>query len=97
MTTSPIAKDDAPGVITWLIGLAVASTLWFAIYGHLTEFADAVIAALGLAHGTAIGEAVHFFFYDTPKVLLLLTGIVFLMGIIQTLSLIHISEPTRPY
>jgi len=84
MTTSPIAKDDAPGAITWLIGLAVASALWFAIYSHLTEFADAVIAALGLAHGTTIGEAVHFFFYDTPKVLLLLTGIVFLMGIIQT-------------
>ncbi len=84
MTTSPIAKGDAPGVIPWLIGLAVAGALWFAIYGHLTEFADAVIAALGLAHGTAIGEAVHFFFYDTPKVLLLLTGIVFLMGIIQT-------------
>ncbi|WP_294252480.1 permease [Propionivibrio sp.] len=31
-----------------------------------------------------LGEAVHFFFYDTPKVLLLLTGIVFLMGVIQT-------------
>jgi uncharacterized membrane protein YraQ (UPF0718 family) len=84
MTTSPTATDDAPGVITWLTGLAVASALWFAVYGHLTEFADAVIAALGLAHGTAIGEAVHFFFYDTPKVLLLLTGIVFVMGIIQT-------------
>ncbi|MCK7580318.1 MAG: permease [Chromatiales bacterium] len=26
----------------------------------------------------------HFFLYDTPKVLLLLTGIVFLMGVIQT-------------
>ena len=84
MTTSPIARDNAPGVITWLIGLAVASMLWFAIYSHLTEFAAAATAILGLAHGTAIGEAVHFFFFDTPKVLLLLTGIVFLMGIIQT-------------
>jgi len=27
---------------------------------------------------------VHFFLYDTPKVLLLLTGIVFVMGIVQT-------------
>jgi uncharacterized membrane protein YraQ (UPF0718 family) len=27
---------------------------------------------------------VHFFFYDTPKVLLLLTGIVFVMGVVQT-------------
>jgi uncharacterized membrane protein YraQ (UPF0718 family) len=37
-----------------------------------------------LKGGTHFGEAVHFFFYDTPKVLLLLTGIVFLMGIVQT-------------
>jgi uncharacterized membrane protein YraQ (UPF0718 family) len=31
-----------------------------------------------------LGEALQFFFYDTPKVLLLLTGIVFLMGIVHT-------------
>ena len=59
-------RDSAPGMTTWIIGLAFASALWFLTYSHLTDFADAVIAALGLAHGTAIGEAVHFFFYDTP-------------------------------
>jgi uncharacterized membrane protein YraQ (UPF0718 family) len=31
-----------------------------------------------------LGGALQFFFYDTPKVLLLLTGIVFLMGIVHT-------------
>lgn len=31
-----------------------------------------------------MGEALHFFFYDTPKVLLLLTGVVFVMGIVHT-------------
>jgi hypothetical protein len=55
-----------------------------AAYAYLTEFADAMVAATGLARGTRFGEAVHFFFFDTPKVLLLLTGIVFVMGIIQT-------------
>jgi hypothetical protein len=44
----------------------------------------AVIGLLGLTRATPLGEAVHFFFYDTPKVLLLLTGIVFLMGMVQT-------------
>jgi len=43
-----------------------------------------MIGLFGLSHGNHLGEAVHFFFYDTPKVLLLLTGIVFLMGVIQT-------------
>ncbi|MGB9195089.1 MAG: permease [Azonexus sp.] len=84
MTNTTLTKNSSPGMTTWVIGLTFASVLWFLIYSHLTDFADAMIAALGLAHGTHLGEAVHFFFYDTPKVLLLLTGIVFLMGIIQT-------------
>ena len=84
MTNTTLTKNSSPGMTTWVIGLTFASVLWFLIYSHLTDFADAMIAALGLAHGTHLGEAVHFFFYDTPKVLLLLTGIVFVMGIIQT-------------
>jgi len=65
-------------------GLAFAAVAWVAAYAYLTEFADAVIAALGLTRQTHLGEAVHFFFYDTPKVLLLLAGIVFVMGVIHT-------------
>lgn len=41
-------------------------------------------AALSLSQQTHLGEAVHFVFYDTPKVLLLLTGIVFIMGVVHT-------------
>jgi uncharacterized membrane protein YraQ (UPF0718 family) len=37
-----------------------------------------------LSRDSHLGSAVNFFLYDTPKVLLLLTGIVFLMGIIRT-------------
>ena len=65
----------------WLILGFVA---WVAAYASLIPFADAAIAALGLSRETHLGEAVHFFFYDTPKVLLLLTGIVFLMGVVHT-------------
>ena len=68
----------------WLAGIAAAGVLWFLAYSNLTAFADVVIAALGLTRATHFGEAVHFFVYDTPKVLLLLTGIVFVMGIVQT-------------
>jgi uncharacterized membrane protein YraQ (UPF0718 family) len=57
---------------------------WFAAYASLIPFADQVIVLLGLSRETRLGEAVHFFFYDTPKVLLLLTGIVFLMGVVHT-------------
>jgi uncharacterized membrane protein YraQ (UPF0718 family) len=68
----------------WVAVLAVALVAWIAAYAYLTEFADAIVASIGLERGTHLAEAVHFFFYDTPKVLLLLTGIVFFMGIIQT-------------
>ena len=65
----------------WLI---LGFVVWIAAYASLMPFADAAIALLGLTRQTHLGEAVHFFFYDTPKVLLLLTGIVFLMGVVHT-------------
>ena len=65
----------------WLIlGLAA----WVAAYASLLPFADAVVGLLGLSRETHLGEAFHFFVYDTPKVLLLLTGVVFVMGVIHT-------------
>ncbi len=65
----------------WLVLGCIA---WIAAYASLVPFADIAIAVLGLTRETHPGEAVHFFFYDTPKVLLLLTGIVFLMGVVHT-------------
>jgi len=53
-------------------------------YLQLPAFADGIVGLLGLSRATHLGEALHFFFYDTPKVLLLLTGIVFVIGVIQT-------------
>jgi uncharacterized membrane protein YraQ (UPF0718 family) len=68
----------------WLLGVAFSALVWVALYCQLTVFADGVVKSLGLSRQTHFGEAIHFFFYDTPKVLLLLTGIVFVMGIVQT-------------
>jgi hypothetical protein len=68
----------------WIAALVVAAIAWVATDAYLTDFADAIVTALGLQHGTRFAEAVHFFCYDTPKVLLLLTLIVFIMGVIQT-------------
>lgn len=70
--------------LRWAAGVVTATLLWVAAYAHLADFADYALSLLGLSRSTAFGEAIHFFLYDTPKVLLLLTGIVFVMGIIQT-------------
>ena len=64
-----------------LTALFVASVVWIAAYSQLTPFADAIVAGLGLERGAHLTEAVHFFVYDTPKVLI---GVVFLMGVVQT-------------
>jgi uncharacterized membrane protein YraQ (UPF0718 family) len=46
--------------------------------------AEALVAALPVERDGHLGGALEFFFYDTPKVLLLLTGIVFVMGMINS-------------
>lgn len=62
--------------------LAVAS--WFLLYRTLIPASEALVAVLPVERNSHLGGALQFFFYDTPKVLLLLTGIVFVMGIIHT-------------
>jgi hypothetical protein len=62
----------------------VATLAWVAGYASLTPFADRVVRLIGVDPHTRLGDALHFFFYDTPKVLLLLAGIVFAMGVIHT-------------
>jgi uncharacterized protein len=65
----------------WLI---LGLSAWVAAYASLLPFADGIVDLMGLDRKTHLGEAVHFFVYDTPKVLLLLTGVVFVMGVIHT-------------
>ena len=66
------------------IFLALAVVFWFALYQTLIPVSEALVAVLPVDRATHLGGALQFFFYDTPKVLLLLTGIVFLMGIVHT-------------
>lgn len=64
--------------------LALAALIWLALYRMLTPVSEALVAALPVAREGHLGGALQFFFYDTPKVLLLLTGIVFVMGVVHT-------------
>ncbi len=68
----------------WLWGLPTAAAVWLLAYGHLNDFANGVISLLGLSRDTHLGESVHFFAYDTPKVFLLLIGVVYVVGVVQT-------------
>ena len=67
-----------------ILFLVVAAAIWFALYQALVPASEALVAALPVDRDSRLGAALQFFFYDTPKVLLLLTGIVFVMGIVHT-------------
>ena len=59
--------------------------LWFSLYRQLGPLADLLsFRLLGLTPGSHLGEAVRFFTYDTPKVLMLLTLIVFAVGVLRS-------------
>ncbi len=64
--------------------LLVAGAVWFVAYQGLTPAAETLTALLPVDRNSRLGGALQFFLYDTPKVLLLLTGIVFVMGMINS-------------
>jgi uncharacterized protein len=67
----------------WLLAAAFVA-VWTLLYRNLTPLAETVFGLLPLAHDTRFGEAVYFFLYEVPKVLLLLTLVVFAMGVVRT-------------
>ena len=59
--------------------------LWFALYRQLHTIAEYLaFSVLGLQPGSRLGEAVLFFLYDTPKVMMLLTLIVYGVGVLRS-------------
>jgi len=64
--------------------IAVAAPLWLALYWMLAPASERLVAALPVDRASHLGGALQFFLYDTPKVLLLLTGIVFVMGMVNS-------------
>lgn len=67
------------------LGLALAALAWVGAYLALRPLADGLsYDLLGLSRDSHLGSAVNFFLYDTPKILLLLTAVVFLVGIVRT-------------
>jgi uncharacterized membrane protein YraQ (UPF0718 family) len=64
--------------------LALAALSWLALYILLAPVSEALVGILPVDPASHLGGALQFFLYDTPKVLLLLTGIVFVMGMVNS-------------
>ena len=64
--------------------LVIATLIWLAIYQALNPLAEALVAQMPVDRASHLGGALQFFFYDTPRVLMLLTGVVFVMGMVNS-------------
>lgn len=78
----PTSSHNNKRIFTLLI---VALVIWLIAYNLIQPLANWIsYSALGLAKDSRMGESVAFFLYDVPKILLLLSGMVFLIAIVRT-------------
>ena len=63
-----------------IVGLAA----WAGVYAILAPASNWLVARLPVEPGSHLADALAFFVYDTPKVLMLLALVVFAMGVVRT-------------
>lgn len=65
--------------------LVLIAGAWFGAYNLIQPMAGWIAyRGLNLTEASHLGDAVAFFLYDVPKILLLLSGMIFLISIIRT-------------
>lgn len=80
-TTAFPKGNMSKAILVGLLGFAT----WYVIYKQLEPFSYFFAYSLvGLEKGSHLGEAIQFFVYDTPKVMMLLTLIVFVIGVLRS-------------
>jgi uncharacterized membrane protein YraQ (UPF0718 family) len=86
MATTASPAPAAPGApLRQVALLAIALVAWALVYWRLAPAAEWLTTSLlGLSTVDPLGSAVAFFLYETPKVLLLLTLVVFGVGIVRS-------------
>ncbi|WP_372675094.1 permease [Aquicoccus sp.] len=80
-------QDTTPRGVSdglWYAGLPVAALLWYALYSLLIPFSEWATTLFPVDRHSHTGEAIAFFIYDVPKVLLLLAAIVFVTGVLRS-------------
>jgi uncharacterized protein len=81
----PFLDDALRWKAIYLFSGTVLLAAWWLIYDNLLAFSKLITYhVLPLHEGTHLGSTVEFFIFEVPKVLLLLTLIVFFVGIIRS-------------
>ncbi len=80
-----LAQPSKPSQTRILALITLVAIAWFAAYNLIQPLANWIAyTALALPTGSHLGDAVAFFLYDVPKILLLLSGMVFLISVLRT-------------
>ncbi|PPB80983.1 hypothetical protein LV82_01716 [Albidovulum inexpectatum] len=79
-STHPAPRNDW----LWHLGVVAFVAIWWLVYHQLIPFAEWLTALFPVDRHSHTGEALAFFFYDVPKVMMLLTLIVFAMGVVRS-------------
>ncbi|MFN8493595.1 MAG: permease [Caldilineaceae bacterium] len=80
----PAPHQNTQARRVWALVLA-AAVLWWLVWRSLQGLANwLTYDLLGLSAASHLGEAVAFFLYDVPKILLLLTGMIFAVSTVRT-------------
>lgn len=67
------------------VGLGLAAVTWFALYEANRPFWDWLLGDVGgLDLESRLGSGIHFFFFDSVKIALLLVGIIFLVTVLRS-------------
>jgi uncharacterized membrane protein YraQ (UPF0718 family) len=65
--------------------LGIAAVIWWVAFNQLQALADLITYdLLGLDAESHLGSSLNFFLYDVPKILLLLSGMIFLITVLRS-------------
>ena len=82
-TLTPISQSHTDKRLFAILGMA--ALVWLAAYNAIQPLANWIsYTLLGLEHDSHLGEALAFFLYDVPKILLLLSAMVFAISVVRT-------------
>ena len=89
-------QDSHKKIPKWQLALVLPGILlWYIVYKQLLPLSHYLSYDLfGLQQGGHLGGAVQFFIYDAPKVMMLLTLVVFIIGMVRSF---FTQERTRKY
>ena len=82
-TLSTQHKPEIPWRMIGLLTLGVIA--WLAAYNIIQPLANWIAySLLAQPQGSHLGDSLAFFFYDVPKIILLLGGMIFLISLLRT-------------